>query len=405
VQPVAKNATHCAKNAGGEYLTVRIIGCEVFLVALPSRREHTWASKMTTPIGHHAIVRVDTDEGISGWGEAPAIATWGGPHMRYYGETPETVRHIVLEYLMPALADTDPREPSVVHSTADKVVKGHPYAKAAVDIACHDIAGKAAGVPVSTLLGGRHRDSIEVAHSLGIMEVDRCVAEAEQAVTEGARTIKCKTGLDPERDVEVVAKVRAAVGDDVKIRVDGNEGYPSVWDAVEVTRRQEEYGLFLCEQPVEGAAALARVAAAIDTPVMADESAWTAQDILELHDLGAASCFSCYVTKPGGLYRARQQAEAALAVGMNCDIGGSIEMGIGNAANLHLGAALINADLPSVCPVSMPAGSSGPEIAGVYYTDDIITGGFGFEDGRVLVPQGPGLGIEVDLEKLKRYAT
>jgi muconate cycloisomerase len=383
---------------------MKISGCEVFMIALPSRREHTWASKMTTPIGHHAIVRVDTDDGLSGWGEAPAIATWGGPHMRYYGETPETVRHIVLDYLIGALSETDPRDIALVHARMDGVVKGHPYAKAAIDIACHDIAGKAAGVPVSTLLGGRHRDGIEIAHSLGIMEVERCAAEAEQAVAEGARTIKCKTGLDPERDVEVVRQVRAAVGDDVRIRVDGNEGYRGVWEAIEVTRRQEDYGLFLCEQPVEGAEALAQVASSIETPVMADESAWTTHDILELHELGAASCFSCYVTKPGGLFRARQQAEIAAALAMNCDIGGSIEMGIGNAANLHLGAALITADLPSVCPVTMPIGSSGPVVAGVYYTDDIVSEPFGFVDGRVLVPEGPGLGIEVDMEKLKRYA-
>jgi muconate cycloisomerase len=383
---------------------MKISGCEVFMVALPSRREHTWASKMTTPIGHHAIVRVDTDDGLSGWGEAPAIATWGGPHMRYYGETPETVRHIVLDYLIGALSETDPRDIGLVHARMDGVVKGHPYAKAAIDIACHDIAGKAAGVPVSTLLGGRHRDGIEIAHSLGIMEVERCAAEAEQAVAEGARTIKCKTGLDPERDVEVVRQVRAAVGDDVRIRVDGNEGYRGVWEAIEVTRRQEDYGLFLCEQPVEGAEALAQVASSIETPVMADESAWTTHDILELHDLEAASCFSCYVTKPGGLFRARQQAEIAAALAMNCDIGGSIEMGIGNAANLHLGAALVTADLPSVCPVTMPIGSSGPVVAGVYYTDDIVSEPFGFVDGRVLVPEGPGLGVEVDMEKLKRYA-
>ena len=383
---------------------MRITGCEVFLVALPSRREHTWASKMETPIGHHAIVRLDTDEGVSGWGEAPAIATWGGHGGRYYGETPETVRHIVRDYLVPAVRGLDPAEIGVVHARMDKVVKGNPYAKAAVDIACHDLAGKAQGVPVSTLLGGRHRDGIELAHSLGIMEVDRCVAEAEQAVAEGVRTIKCKTGLDPVRDVELVRRLRETVGDGVKIRVDGNEGYRSVSEAVETTRRQEEYGILLCEQPVAGAHALAQVAERIDAPVMADESAWTALDILELHELGAAECFSCYVTKPGGLHRARQQAELAGALGIYCDIGGSIEMGVGNAANLHLGAALPNALLPSVCPVTKPAGASGPELAGIYYVDDIVTAAFRFENGKVMVPDGPGLGVDVDLEKLQRYA-
>lgn len=383
---------------------MQITGCEVFLVALPSRREHTWASKMETPIGHHAIVRLDTDDGVSGWGEAPAIATWGGAAMRYYGETPETVGHIVRDYLVPAVRGVDPAEIGVVHARMDRVVKGNPYAKAAVDIACHDLAGKALGVPVSTLLGGRHRDGIELTHSLGIMEVDRCVAEAEHAVAEGARTIKCKTGLDPERDVELVRRLREALGDAIRIRVDGNEGYRTITEAVNVTRRQEEYGILLCEQPVAGAEGLARVAERIESPVMADESAWTVHDILELHELRAAECFSCYVTKPGGLYRARQQAELAAALGMYCDIGGSIEMGIGNAANLHLGAALPNAILPSVCPVTKPAGAAGPEVAGIYYLDDIVTAPFRFEDGKVMVPDGPGLGVEVDVEKLERYA-
>jgi muconate cycloisomerase len=383
---------------------VKITGCEVFLVAVPSRREHTWASKMETPIGHHAIVRLDTDEGVSGWGEAPAIATWGGANGRQYGETPETVKHMVEAYLLPTLRGLDPAELAVVHGRMDKVVKGHPYAKAAIDIACHDLAGKAQGVPVSTLLGGRVRDGIEVTHSLGIMEIDRCVAEAQEAVAEGVLTLKCKTGLDPERDVELVRRLRETLGDDVKIRVDGNEAYRTVTEAVEVTRRQEEYNLLLCEQPVAGAAGLARVAERIESPVMADESAWTVHDILELYDLNAAECFSCYVTKPGGLHRARQQAELAAALGIYCDIGGSIELGIGNAANLHLGAALPNAILPSVCPVTKPGGAEGPEIAGIYYLDDVVTDSFQFVDGRVMVPDGPGLGVEVDTEKLAHYS-
>ena len=111
------------------------------------------------------------------------------------------------------------------------------------------------------------------------------------------------------------------------------------------------------------------------------------------------------MTKPGGLHRARQQSEAATALGIYSDIGGSIEMGIGNAANLQLGAALESATLPSVCPVTSVKGGSGPEVAGVYYLDDIVTESFRFEDGCVLVPEGPGLGIEVDVEKLRHYSS
>src|SRR5262245_10228179 len=116
---------------------MRITGVEVFLIAVPSRREHTWASKMETAIGQHALVGLETDCWIRGWGQSPAIPTGGGAHGRYFGETPETVKHIVEVYLLPAVRDVDPAEIAVIHSRMDKVVKGHPYAKAAVDIACH----------------------------------------------------------------------------------------------------------------------------------------------------------------------------------------------------------------------------------------------------------------------------
>lgn len=383
---------------------MKITGGELFVVALPPRRQHTWASNTKVPIGRHTILRIDTDEGVSGWGEAPALATWGGPDMRYYGETAETVGHLIETHLLPAIVGLDPLEIATIHRRMDAVVKGNPYAKAAIDIASFDAAGKALGVPVWALLGGKVRDGIEVAHSLGLMPVDQAVDEAARAVEEGARCIKCKTGLEPERDVELVRRLRERLGDGVQIRVDGNEGYKTVWEAIEVTRRQQEYGIFLCEQPVAGARGLAGVAARIDVPVMADESAWTVHDILELHELHAAMTFALYVTKPGGLHRARQQAEVANRLGFWSDIGGSIEMGVGNAANLHLGAAMERAWIPSVCPVTRVSGTPGPEIAGVYYTDDIVTEGFRFDEGRVMVPEGPGLGVEVDVEKLRAYA-
>jgi muconate cycloisomerase len=382
---------------------VKIESITTYVVALPPRREHSWASKMTAPIGRHAIVRIDTDDGIVGWGEAPAGITWGGAAMRYYGESPESVLTVIENHLASAVVGLDPRDIAVVHAAMDQAVKGHPYAKAALDIACYDAAGKRLGVSVATLLGGRQRDGIEVAHSLGIMDIDFCVEEAVQAVAEGALTIKCKTGIDAERDVEIVRRLREELGSGIKIRVDANEGY-DIWEAIRVTQRQQEYGLMFCEQPVAGAEALAKVAERIDVPMMADESAWTSMDIIELRELGAADYISCYVTKPGGLFRARQQAGVAAMFGMLTDIGGSIETGIGNAANLALGAATENASLPSVCPVSGPEGSPRPDIAGNYYTDDLITEAFGFVKGRVMVPDGPGLGVEVDTEKLDRYS-
>lgn len=382
---------------------MQITGADFYIVRLPKRREHTWASNTKLTIGRHVLVRLLTDEGVVGWGESPALPTWGGPGGRYYGETAETVVHLGREHLVPAIVGCDPLHVGAVHARMDAAVKGNPYAKAALDIACYDAAGKALRQPVWALLGGKAREGVAVAHSLGLMPIEQCVEEARTAVDEGARTIKVKTGRDARRDVEVVARLREALGAQVQIRVDGNEGYASPHEAIAVTRAQEEYDILLCEQPVAGTKGLARVAAAVSTPVMADESAWNALDILELDEANAAACFSLYVTKPGGLFRARQQAEIATSLGMYSDIGGSVEMGVGNAANLHLGVAMPSSWLPSVCPVTTVKGEPGPSTAGVYYTDDVVTAPFRFEDGVLFPPDGPGLGVEVDMDKVEAY--
>jgi muconate cycloisomerase len=383
---------------------MKLTGFREYLVRLPSRRAHNWASKMRTPIGEHYILRLETDAGIVGWGETPAIATWGGPHGMYFGETSGTVSHVVRDYLLPTLEDADPRQIGDCHARMDRAIKGHPYAKAAIDIALYDIVGKAAGVPVSQLLGGRLRQSIPVCHSLGIMPVQAAVDEAVIAVREGVGTIKCKTGLDARRDVELVRQLRETLGPDVKLRVDANEGYASPREAARVTSQMEAFDILFHEQPVAGFDALAEVARRVRVPIMADESAWFPRDILRLHELHAADILSLYVTKPGGLYRAMQVASVAGACEFTCDIGGSIEMGIGVAANLHLGAAVEMLRWASVCPVPNPSGSAGVSVAGVYYLDDIISAPLRFENGELFVPDGPGLGVEVDEARLARYA-
>jgi muconate cycloisomerase len=382
---------------------MEITDLQCYYVKLPPRRTHNWASKMDTPIGSHLVVRLETDEGTFGWGETPAIATWGGPHMEYYGETAKTARHIVTDYLFPQVEGESPHDIGPLHNQMDKAVKGHPYAKAAIDIALHDLAGKDLGVPVHDLLGGEHRDRVQIAHSLGIMETDEAVAEAEEAVTEGVETIKVKAGLDPERDVDLIRRLREALGPDVTIRVDANEGYELPSEAARVIREMNEYDIAYMEQPVSDVEDMAQVARDVSVPLMADEGAWTPQNILSLREHRAAELFALYVTKPGGLHRAREVGVVAEAAGLRCDIGGSIEMGIGNAANLHLGAAVPIADRASVTPVNRPAEAYDDQIASVYYEDDIVEEPFGYEDGAVLVPDGPGLGIEVDEEKLAKY--
>jgi muconate cycloisomerase len=381
---------------------IRIKAVELTPVALPTRRVHKWTG-LTEPIGGYVLVRVTGEDGSAGWSEAPALKDWGGDYGRYFGETPGTTLHVVQRYLVPAIAGLEAGNVAELHRRMDAVIKGYPYAKAAVEMACYDLAARAVGLPVWALLGGRARTSVPVTHSIGLLAIDEAVAECTQVVREGIRTIKLKVGGDPRRDVDLVREVRSAVGPDVELCVDANQGYATPGDAIRTIRQMEPHGLKYAEQPVEGIARLAEVARAIDTPVMADESAWTAHDVVEIAERRAAEIVSIYTTKPGGLYRALEVAAVARAAGLLCNVNGSVETGVGNLASIHLAAAAPAVTLSCVVPVSTPAEAQHGQLAGIYYRDDLIASPMRLVDGAIEVPGGPGWGIDVDPAKIERY--
>ena len=240
-------------------------------------------------------------------------------------------------------------------------------------------------------------------HSIGLLAIDEAVEECGRVVQEWIQTIRLEISVDSERDVEIVKRVREAVGDSIDLCVDANCGYRSPGEAIQTIRAMEPYGLKCVEQPVEGITRIAQVALSIDTPVMADESAWTAHDILEIIKRRAADIISVYATKPGGLYRAMQVATVAAAGGLQCNVNGSIETGVGNLANVHLAAAAAPVTLSCVVPVSTPAEAQHGQVAGIYYPDDLIAEPFVFKDGAIQVPDRPGMGIDVDEAKVERY--
>jgi muconate cycloisomerase len=381
---------------------MKITRIETIPIRLPTRRVHQWSS-LTTPIGVYVIVKIFTNDGLIGFGEAPVLKDWGGDHMKYYGETPETTAHVINDILAPVLVGHDPSAIGSMHDVMDRAIKGYPYAKAAIDMALYDLAGKALRAPAYQLLGGCFRRRIAVAHSIGLMEIDKAVEEALQVKAEGIKTVKLKGGREPARDVELVKRMRKALGAEMLITVDANQGYASPKIAVQTIKAMEEYGIHFMEQPVEGIDEMAVVAASVDTPIMADESAWTPQDALEIVRKKAADIISLYTTKPGGLFKAKKVAAVAEAAGLKCNVNGSVETGVGNAANLHLAASTAVASLACVVPVSTPQEKRGKGIAGVYYTDDLITEPFEYADGEIVVPDKPGLGIELDEGKLERY--
>jgi muconate cycloisomerase len=379
-----------------------IASIELHHVALPTRREHKWTG-LTEPIGGYVLLKMIDQAGNAGWGEAPVLKDWGGDFGRYFGESPGTASHVIAQYLLPAVRGVLPGEIAELHARMDRAIKGYPYAKAAVEFAAYDLAGRQCGLPVHRLLGGAVRRRIPVTHSIGLLDLAEAEGEAAQVAREGIRTIKIKVGVDPDRDVEMVRRVRETVGPAVALCVDANQGYRTPGEAIRTFRRMERHDLIYFEQPVEGIARLAEVARAIDVPVMADESAWNAHDVIEIAERRAAQIVSIYTTKPGGLYRAMEVAAVARAAGLICNVNGSVETGVGNLANLQLAAAAVPVVLSCVVPVSTPAEMQTGNIAGIYYKDDLIAEPMRFVDGAIELPGGAGMGIAVDEAKVRRY--
>lgn len=375
---------------------------ETLLVQLPTRREHKWTG-LTEPIGRYLMVRATDSDGRVGWGEAPALKDWGGEFGRYFGESPLIIRAVIENYLAPTVTGLELGNFAELHARMDAIIKGYPYAKAAVEFAIYDLTGRWLSVPVHTLLGGKARDRVAVTHSIGLIDIDVAEQEAAQVAAEGIRTIKIKIGVDPDRDVEIVRRVRAAAGDAMDICVDANEGYQTPGQAVSVVRQIEKYRLKYVEQPVMGIERLAEVARSIDPPVMADESAWNSHDVIQIIEHRAAQIVSIYTTKPGGLYKGMEVAATCRAAGIVCNVNGSVETGVGNLANIHLAAAAPAVTLSNVVPVSTPADHLGGRIGGIYYKDDLIKEPMKFVDGFVEVPIGPGMGIDVDEAKIEQY--
>jgi muconate cycloisomerase len=376
---------------------------ELHHIALPTRREHKWTG-LTEPIGGYVLVKMTDAAGLAGWGEAPALKDWGGEFGRYFGESPGTTILVIQQYLAPAAQGCLPGEIAELHARMDRAIKGFPYAKAAVEFAAFDLAGKQCGLPVHRLLGGANRHRIAVTHSIGILGFEEAEREVAKVATEGIRTIKIKVGVDPDRDVEMVRRIRETVGPGMALCVDANQGYRTPGEAIRTLRRMERFDLIYFEQPVEGIERLAEVARAIDVPVMADESAWNAHDVIQIIEKRAAQIVSIYTTKPGGLYRAMEVAAVARAAGIICNVNGSVETGVGNLANLQLAAAAPAAVLSCVVPVSTPAEAQSGQIAGIYYKDDLIAEPMRYANGSIELPTGPGMGIAVDEAKVRKYA-
>ncbi len=382
---------------------MQITDMSLFLVTLRSRREHRWANLKQT-VGSYVLCRITSDDGVSGWGEATALGSWGGDFDRYYGETPDSVWYVLTKLIAPAVLGQDFSDRHEILTRSRGAVRGHPYAKTAFECAVLDLVGRTKGVPVYELLGGRTRDRVSLAHSIGLMPVDAAAREAVEVVEGGIRSIKLKVGEDPERDVTLVAQVRKAVGPEINLFVDANQGWQTARRALPVVQRIAEHGVRYVEQPVQGLREMEALAQRVSVPIMADESMWTARDMADIALGGSVKLASIYTCKAGGLHGAMVADAVATAFDIGTNVNGSGETGVGNLANLHLAASMRSLSEACVIPISQRTDDITSEVAGRMYTDDVLTRSMTAENGDLLVPDGPGWGMEVDMAKIDELA-
>jgi muconate cycloisomerase len=363
---------------------MKIVAIEAIPVRIPRARpaRSAFGVREHTEAG---VVRVDTDAGVTGWGEI-CLVWW-----RQGSGLCREVNTI----LAPALIGEDPTAITLLSNRMEHLLPARfdAPARAGVEMALLDACGKAAGIPVHQLLGGAVRDRVELSFSLHMNDPAAMAAEAQEYATRGFRTLKVKMGRSWAQDRAALVAVRAAVGDDVAIRVDVNEAWRSVPLAARRLAQLAEYDVELAEQPLPGKDldGMAELRQRSEIPLAADESVWSIGDALRVVRSRAADVLNVYFSEAGGLSVARQIAELARAAGLSIWIGSMPELGLGTAANAQLAAAVPELDLASdVCGFA-------------YHAGDLLTEPLRVEDGRLAVPRGPGLGVEVDPVALNRF--
>lgn len=357
--------------------------------ASPYRMAHAEYAGVPT-----VLVHARTAEGAEGVGQATVTA----PAYNPYGETWEGAVGVIRRYLAPAVLGENPLDLERLHGRMDEACPGNPTAKTAIDLALHDLAARALGLPVHRLVGGAVRSQVPLAAPIGYAPRDEMASQAWDAVTAGYRFLKVRVGRDLEEDVGNLRAIRQAVGDGPAIGVDFNQALSLLhrrpdW-AVPYIRRLEAFGLESVEQPVAGwdLEGMAAIAAAVDTPLVADESLWTLQDALAIATRRAADVVKIKIVKTGGLWKARKLAAVCEAAGIPVVVGHGVAGSLQNAAELHLAAVLPGLRLPG-------------EMGGfLRLREDVVAAPLPLAGAALPVPDGPGLGVEVRPDRVARLA-
>jgi len=362
---------------------MRIITAELHLVRLQLVHEFRTSSHSKTHLDH-ILVHVVDESGAEGWGE---IASPADPY--FNAETTRSCWDVAHDYLLPAVLGVTWDHPSEVAALTSRV-RGNLFAHAGVDIAVWDVWARTRGLSLARALGGE-RERVVAGVSLGIEPtIDDLLAQVESQLEAGYRRVKLK--IAPGWDVEPVRAVRSA-HPDLDLHVDANAVYTEDAAHVAALRSLDAFGLTMIEQPFapRDLLAHARLQAGIDTPVCLDESIEYVSDLELALAVGAIRVLNIKVSRMGGLTAAVAAHDLARDAGIPVWCGGMHEFGVGRAANLAIS---------SLAGFVLPSDVSGSD---KYYAQDIVSPPIRSVDGTVAVPSGAGLGLDVDVDRIRTH--
>ncbi len=364
---------------------MRITGIRPTPVAVPFHTEEAWAYGSRSGMVS-VLIEVDTDEGLVGLGEAPAYPS-------------VDVVQAVLRTIEPLVVGEDPFRTERIAKLIDVVGTWHHVnatspAMGAVDMACWDLLGKACGQPLVNLFGGRLHDTVEYVHYVPRGPAEWMGERAAEAAAGGFGSFYLKVGSDDlADDVRRVAAIRDGAGESAALRVDANESW-SVTAALRALRELRPYGIEFAEQPVSGRnlPEMARLRARTDVPLLANEASWTRHDQLDVVREGAADAISVDNMMDGGLMNMKRAAGICEAAGIPVVKHSLGELGVATCAGAHLIA-------------STPGFRYASQAYGALLSDDVVTGGpLVYDGGCLRVPDGPGIGVDLDRDRVARYA-
>lgn len=354
---------------------MKIASIKTGTISIPLITPFKTALRTVNSIGS-MIVAVESEDGAIGYGEAHPT----GP---ITGESIGSVRGAIREFIFPRLKGKEIANLEDTLNCLDQALVKNTSAKAAVEMAIFDLFGKLYRIPLYRLLGG-YRQQIESDLTISVNSPEEMAADTQAAISRGFRILKVKVGLDPDLDIKRIAAVRAAAGPEAVIRVDANQGW-SVRESVRIMKTLEaaELGIELVEQPViaHDFAGLKEVKDRIDTPVLADEAAFSPLDAEEIMRMRAADYVNIKLMKTGGIRAALKICALAEMHNVECFMGCMMESKVSVTAAAHLACAKA---IITRCDLDSPALCSA----------DPIKGGVEIDGPWLRVSEAPGLGID-----------